>query len=536
MDVAFFLLSLQKNSCHMKRLPLFLVIILGSILSHAQEVHMEFIPFHYTGYELPQFENKILQQRNGDLVANVMVSTPSGDNHIPPIIAGLTFYKMSPTTLQITDTLFLADTTPAWYLFAQDPRGEGNLRANIEPDGVGGTALRISHFPDDDLHINPEEDIVVRLCDTVAFDYIDSYMMDSQGDLILKYYTEWGNFNCVCHIARVGADGTLKHEAVLPESHNFIRTMDEFESMPKRYYQWTRGSEENLFFYVMDSIFQVENYYVINKMLRDTVYWIDDTSPIEVEKTFRFGSQNSSSTFVVPDGDDVFVAAPFSYDSAWYYDFHESGTSVARYDLRTMQRKALVDFNDLSGPDTDVRVMCFQKTSDGDFFLIYKESDLPMTAVKMNHNLNVVWKRYCYEPNQLKVNPNWSCYSGILKDESGMEKGVYITGYSERETEPKNGIFFFFLTDEGLDFVGEGGIEVRPYAFYPNPAQDQLRLHYSPDVKPAQIELYDLQGRLVRSQGSGLESLSLQGLAPGQYVMKVTMADGTTFSDKVVKE
>jgi len=55
-------------------------------------------------------------------------------------------------------------------------------------------------------------------------------------------------------------------------------------------------------------------------------------------------------------------------------------------------------------------------------------------------------------------------------------------------------------------------------------------------VEPAQIELYDLQGRLVRSQGSGLESFNLQGLAPGQYVMKVTMTDGTTFSDKVVKE
>ena len=71
---------------------------------------------------------------------------------------------------------------------------------------------------------------------------------------------------------------------------------------------------------------------------------------------------------------------------------------------------------------------------------------------------------------------------------------------------------------------------------YPNPAQDQLQLLFSPDVEPRQIELYDLQGRLVRSQGSGLESLNLQGLAPGQYVMKVTMADGTAYSDKVVKE
>jgi len=87
-----------------------------------------------------------------------------------------------------------------------------------------------------------------------------------------------------------------------------------------------------------------------------------------------------------------------------------------------------------------------------------------------------------------------------------------------------------------LTTVQEGGIEVRPYAYYPNPAQDQLHLNYSPDVKPAQIGLYDLQGRLVRSQTSGLESINLQGLAAGQYVMKVTMANGTTFSDKVVKE
>jgi hypothetical protein len=72
--------------------------------------------------------------------------------------------------------------------------------------------------------------------------------------------------------------------------------------------------------------------------------------------------------------------------------------------------------------------------------------------------------------------------------------------------------------------------------FYPNPAQDRLRLQYSPDVQPKQVELYDLQGRLVRSQSQGLESLNMQGLAPGQYLMKVTLEDGKSFTDKVVKE
>jgi hypothetical protein len=55
-------------------------------------------------------------------------------------------------------------------------------------------------------------------------------------------------------------------------------------------------------------------------------------------------------------------------------------------------------------------------------------------------------------------------------------------------------------------------------------------------VQPKQVELYDLQGRLVRSQSQGLESLNMQGLASGQYLMKVTLEDGKSFTDKVVKE
>ena len=63
-----------------------------------------------------------------------------------------------------------------------------------------------------------------------------------------------------------------------------------------------------------------------------------------------------------------------------------------------------------------------------------------------------------------------------------------------------------------------------------------LHLQYSPDATPKSIELYDLKGRLVRTQRNGLESLNLQSLSAGQYVMKVTLENGKVFSDKVVKE
>jgi len=97
-------------------------------------------------------------------------------------------------------------------------------------------------------------------------------------------------------------------------------------------------------------------------------------------------------------------------------------------------------------------------------------------------------------------------------------------------------LFYCVLTPNGFDAVAEAGIEVRPYMFYPNPAQDQLRLQYSPDVQPTRVELYDLQGRLVRSQGSAFETFDLGQLPAGTYTLRVTMEDGQVFSDKVVKE
>ena len=63
----------------------------------------------------------------------------------------------------------------------------------------------------------------------------------------------------------------------------------------------------------------------------------------------------------------------------------------------------------------------------------------------------------------------------------------------------------------------------------------QTHLQYSPDTTPTQIELYDLQGRMVRSQRNDLENLNLQGLSSGTYTMHVTLENGKVFSDKVVK-
>ena len=329
--------------------------------------------------------------------------------------------------------------------------------------------------------------------------------------------------------------------------HNYVTTLEEFESIPQRYFQWKAGDDMNLYIYQFDSSFRMVRQNIIDRTLDGHLAsHIDpvtgDTLMYYILDQLHFASDNMNSTFVVPDGDDMLIATPYDYDSGFYYDFHECGAVVARYNMNNSQMKAIARFNDQPGPSTDVRIFSFRKNADGDFYMVYREdTPLPeatptMTAVKMDHDLNVIWKRYCYEPNSFEVDPNFSHYSDKLLDENGNEVGIYIFGTCYRPKIHDNGMFFFFLTEDAPLSVEEQGIIVRPYAYYPNPAHDELHLHYSPDVTPMQIELYDLQGHLLKTQRNGLECLNMESLSSGIYTMRVTLDSGKVFSDKVVKE
>jgi hypothetical protein len=55
-------------------------------------------------------------------------------------------------------------------------------------------------------------------------------------------------------------------------------------------------------------------------------------------------------------------------------------------------------------------------------------------------------------------------------------------------------------------------------------------------VTPTLVELYDAQGRLVMRQKASLESVNTTGLKAGLYTVKVTLSDGKTYSDTVIKQ
>ena len=486
-----------------------------------------------------------MRQRDGDFVINAyLVDNLANDDEC---FLGNLLYKVSSNTLAITDTLYVADTTSTEYfqrsfLLAQDPRGEGNIRANFEyHEECDNSFLRISHYPDSDFNVITEEDVVVPVCEGRVEG--GRGMLNIRGDLIMKYskYHPGGaTHEYDSYIICVDREGTLKYHRLMfeDEGREFLYpTLGMLSESPLQYYQWrqieghvNQHAVYNVGLLTIDSLLNV-NTVILGSVLSEEV--LDPENPFWVE--YERLNLNRDANLIPIGGNKILVAAQYENDTN-FYGATEYGVAVAKYDIRTMQLQDYIVFNDLPGGyGNQAECRGIKMMSDGTVYFIYSEQDEPdetLTVVKMDTDLNVYWKRYFKTENVII----WGLsYPIIYKDEQGEEKGIIWTGYGTKNGQ-QEGILCFLLYHDGTVSTNENGMAIRPYMFYPNPAQDQLHLQYSPDVQPKQIELYDLQGRLMRSQGNAFETFDLGSLPTGTYTLRVTMEDGQVFSDKVVKE
>ncbi len=511
----------------------FLLFILAFAASAMQAQNSEMYSLIYRETEEEDLIFDFMQQSDGDFVMNNFLEELEGDNYIP---LGTMFYKISHASFSITDSLFVADTVP-FILIARDPRGEGNITACLEyHEDCDSTFLRICHFTNDDLNINHDEDIISPICEGFACDA--GGMVDCRGDLIFMYFKEKPGYIYDVYLARFDPDGTLKHQELLFENNTGVSPLRILKESPLQYYVWKRTNDfhPNIIIYTIDSLFH-KNPVTLNSILSEEVF-----NPDYPYFTVNEYLSINGDTKVIPvGGDDILVAAQYVYDTTGHPTTKEYGVAVAKYDLRTMQLKDYVVFNDHPGYYKRAECLGIKMMTDGTVYLLYKEDGYPnesFMAVKMDANLNVDWKRFC-KTGRINV---WASLNSInppilFENENGVEQGIAWTGYGKETGDDNEGFLCLFLNHDGpVNVANETVMEVRPYAFYPNPAKEQLCFEFSPDVQPIQVELYDLQGRLVRTQRSGLERIDMSRLPAGTYMMRVSMEDGKSYSDKVVKE
>ena len=75
-----------------------------------------------------------------------------------------------------------------------------------------------------------------------------------------------------------------------------------------------------------------------------------------------------------------------------------------------------------------------------------------------------------------------------------------------------------------------------PFSIYPNPVKSQLYLHYSNGTEPECLNLFDLEGRMVGTKSNDMENFNMSALASGAYMLRITLKDGTTYFEKVMRE
>jgi len=86
--------------------------------------------------------------------------------------------------------------------------------------------------------------------------------------------------------------------------------------------------------------------------------------------------------------------------------------------------------------------------------------------------------------------------------------------------------------------AGISGAPASRLSIYPNPATDLIQITTLDQSVLSSVSLYDCTGRQILQQtGSGKSaSLSLRGLSPGVYLLRLDIDDGTSVTRKVVIE
>ena len=370
-----------------------------------------------------------------------------------------------------------------------------------------------------DMYLNIIGDTLLEIDHSTEFfdnAYSQDLFVEPNGDIIASYsIKDDPNETFMTYFLRIGFDGTLKSKTEVPQIRYFDHLMEKhtgmFNESPVQYCYWGSNHDSNygsnpcILLYVLDSLFNVVEEKPFN--------FYQNTSPYTVNWNDCFTS--------IDDQHYLQVNIYRRFDSQTYYTYN---SVLLEKRNRQHVRQALALFGETIYQPEAIRTIAVDGNT---IYLSYMTNVFApnhLVLLRLDGDLNTQWERHFLTEDTF----HYAISMKVLDDGS-----IAISSF-DFFSSPNN--ISVVVIKDNYDKLEEMGIHVRPYDYYPNPAQDNLHLHYSPDVTPRQIELYDLQGRLVLTQKTGLDNINMKSLAAGQYVMKVTMKDGKNFTDMVVKE
>ena len=476
------------------------------------------IAHHNAGWYDVDLRN-MMQLRDGNILANIQLFEIDDQGQYLGDF-GIRLLKIAPDGAVLLDSVFVADDDLNYFLLERNPFGEDNIYAKVVRNlDESRCDLRISFF-DDDLNFYPEKEVWVPLSDTVFSSLLDSYFLDEHGDIMLRYPLSMRN---ELHYYRIGIDGTVKDHVVMPKDGSPINyypagghRFGTFNESPTEYCFWgiNNADHNTLYIHVFDSLLN----------LKETL--TPNGAPSNVK--FEYGMRER-----VLDWDEETFLVASRFDRPYT---NINGVRVTRYRKNTLEALNTCYFR--TKPELsigNVFIGCafpigLAKAGDGDLYFAYCTQDPEtlyfgspsgqVSVVKMDANLNIIWQRFCLEPEG---------YARVGSELIALENGGVAVGGVVMGAPPE--LFFLVFDDEGWA-VSENAMLSQTCNVYPNPAREKVTIE---GIEAAEVMVYNALGQVVKTV-RGKSEVSVADLPSGTYSIWVKMEDGKAFSTKIVKK
>ena len=429
---------------------------------------------------------------NGETIDSLSITAPNGMNG-----------EFFTYTIDICDKHFLLcnNTAPDSYIIA-----------NHYWDMDNHNYFRMVFI---DANLNVQNDISIMVNQNLegAFEW-DKWFIDPQNDFIVSFWID-----DVFHLMRIGFDGSVKthHEfpEIYPPKHDYEYHPDTvlwytgfglFDESPLTYYKLGSYQTESETFPVHCYFFD-EDFNII------ATRWFD-----RYNKDIIFSGGNTEH--LLPWDESSYLMA-----SEMEYPNGDEGSALIKFDLNHNPICISPEFGNVGYP-LDTRI-----ADDNSIFQLYinfGDAAWTMSLACLDDDLNLNWDVVL--PG-LKYD-GLDVHNMIIKANGDI---VVAFGVAENYTNGKPTMYVYTIRNTPANISDKTNYNSF-FSFYPNPVKDNLTLRFDDGVEPESVELYDLAGRLIGTKPNGLESIDMNAMPSGVYLLRVTLKDGTCYHEKIMKE
>ena len=481
------------------------------ITNYGQEIVNEFM-FQKTDrnfYECNLFENN-----DGTLLFRTMMCTPYTYENWQHLL-----YKTTPEG-EVIDSLTI-DAVGDWSYMFRNPLATDSyiltddIKTYNETDSIVSAVFRM-FFIDENLNLNDEIIVPVIQFPFGFYEFFsfDIWFIDTQNDFILSFWTD-----NIFHLIRIGLDGTIKtsHETTEIYAYNYNALPPQPNGDTTLLYSelgFGMLNESPLTYYKLGSYKPSSGAYPIFGFVFDADFNLIETRLFDqYDEGFAFDGGNSEH--ILPFDENSYLTAT----QITSISQKTSGIGLAKYDINHNQ----ICVSPLFGTNNSFPYQTEIVNGSTIYQLYDRESQRKLALARLDGELNLNWD-FILPINQMM----WGYCMTVLKN------GDIIAGGICRKSN-RYCASFVTLHDD-YDSTPEMTSVERPFTLYPNPVKDQLNLTFTEGTKPESLNLFDLQGRIVGTKCNGLESIDMSALSAGVYMLRITMKDGASYYEKVIKE